>query len=87
MGEEKKIRLEDKNGTSTISYTDDGGYLPINPSEHYAIVSDMKKKRNYRKNVLTDNIGPGSQGFAGIAVLASIIAIAGFITIFLTFKY
>lgn len=87
MGEEKKIKLEDKNGTSTLSYTEDDGHLPMSPNEHYEIVSDMKKKRNYKRNIFTDNIGPGSQGFAGVATLAGIIAIAGIIIAFLTLRY
>lgn len=87
MGEEKKIKLKDKNGNSIISFEESNGNLPLNPNENYEISSEMRKNKLKKNNPLTDNIGPGSQGFTGVAMLAGVVAVAGAIIAYFALRF
>lgn len=86
---EKKI--VDKNGNSRIVFEDNGAPLGGDfANNNYVIanhVSKKSKKNIKAPGVITDNIGPGSSGFAGVATLAAIIAIAGVVIAYLTLRY
>jgi len=79
----------DNNGKSNVSFQGDGAPLGGNlgkegyENDHYVIANKPKTKTKSMKN----NIGPGSNGFAGVATLAIIIAVAGVIVAFLTLRY
>lgn len=72
-GNEVKIVIEDSNNAPAN----------LDPSETYKLVNAPKK---IRKKVVDLDVGPGSNGFAQIATLASIIAIGGIIVAFILFR-
>ena len=86
--------LTDKNGKSKM--TIEGNGAPLGgafANNNYIIANHVSKDKPKTKKkvkapgVMTDNIGPGSSGFAGVAVLASIIAIAGVFVAYLALRY
>ena len=81
----------DKNGTSKIMIEGNGAPLGGDfKNNTYVIANHISKNKNKKMKTpgaLTDNIGPGSSGFAGVATLAVIIAIAGVIIAYLTLRY
>ncbi len=78
--------FKDGNGKSrvTIEGTDAplGGFLEEG-TESYTLVNKPKSKKVNGPS----NIGPGSNGFAGVATLAAIIAVAGVIIAYLTLRF
>lgn len=91
---EKSFR--DKNGTSKMTIEGDSAPLGGDfENNNYVIANHpaSKEKNKTRTKslktpgIVTQNIGPGSSGFAGVATLASIIAIAGIIVAYLTLRY
>lgn len=59
-------------------------------SNNYVIANHTFKNSNKKMKapgIATDNIGPGSHGFAGVATLATIIAVAGLVVAYLTLRY
>ena len=87
--------IADKNGKSRM--TIEGNSAPLGgdfANNNYVIANHLSKdkaktrtKSLKKPSIMTDNIGPGSAGFAGVAVLASIIAIAGVAITYLTLRY
>ena len=86
---ERHAILKDKNGKSLVTYTESDGILPMDANERYEIAPEMKRKENLtrKNNIFTENIGPGSNGFAGVALLATIISIAGIVIFYITLRY
>lgn len=71
--------IEKKNGPSmTISHDE----APLNMPKNVTLVNRPKTKT--RK---LNDIGPKSNGFAGVATLATIIAVAGVVVAYLTLRY
>ena len=72
--------IADKNGRAKV--TIEGNNAPLGgnfANNNYVIANHVSKDRPKTRTkslnkpgVMTDNIGPGSSGFAGVAVLASI---------------
>lgn len=85
--------IADRNGKSKMTIEDNGAPLGGDfANNNYVIANHVSKNKPKTKSlkkpsVMTDNIGPGSSGFAGVAVLASIIAIAGVVIAYLTLRY
>ena len=75
--------FEDKNGKSTVVMQGDGA--PLNMPKKVTLANGPKTK--VRTNPMLQNIGPGAQGFAGVALLAGIIALAGIVIAYLTLRY
>lgn len=94
--EKKEMSFKDSNGTSKMTMEGNGAPLGGDfASNNYTIANHMTRDSKGKTRVKSlkapsiarDNIGPGSSGFAGVAVLASIIAIAGIIIAYLTLRY
>lgn len=81
--EEKKDyavkRFTDANGSSIVNIESDD--KPLGMPSNYTLANKPKKSRGL------SNIGKGSNGFTGVATLATIIAVAGAIVAFLVLKY
>ena len=78
----------DRNGTSKVVMESDGA--PLNMPSDVTLVNRPKVKvlsKEIKGPRGGANIGIGSNGFAGVITLASIIAIAGIIIAYLTLKY
>lgn len=61
----------------------EGSDAPLNMPEGNVTLANRPKT----KKTFGQDIGPGSSGFAGIATLAVIVALAGAIIAFLTLRY
>lgn len=92
--EKKERAFSDKNGKSNMTIESNGAPLGGDFSNNnYVIANHVSKDKPKTKKkikapgVMTDNIGPGSSGFAGVATLAAIIAIAGIVIAYLTLRY
>ena len=75
----------DANGKSNL--TIEGNEAPLGGdfiNNHHILAN---RPNNKKPKIQAMNIGPGSNGFAGVAVLASIIALAGVIIAYLTLRY
>lgn len=70
--------FKDNYGTSKM--TIEGDNAPLNMPEHVTLANRPKSKK-------MADIGPRSNGFAGVATLATIIAIAGVVIAYLVLKY
>lgn len=86
--------IADKNGKSKMTIEGNGAPLGGDfENNSYVIANHISKDKPKTKKkvktpgVMTDNIGPGSSGFAGVATLAAIIAIAGIVVAYLTLRY
>lgn len=86
--------LTDKNGKAKMTIEDNGAPLGGDfANNNYVIANHLSNDRPKTKKkvkvpgVMTNNIGPGSSGFAGVATLAAIIAIAGVVIAYLTLRY
>lgn len=86
----------DSNGTSKVLFESDGKPLGGNfGNNNYVIANHSTSNSKPKTKILSreinvpkgTNIGIGSNGFAGVITLASIIAIAGIIVAYLTLKY
>lgn len=93
--EKTERAFSDKNGKSKVTFESNGAPLGGDfANNNYVIANHVSKDkpktrtRSLKKpGVMTDNIGPGSSGFAGVATLAAIIAIAGVVVAYLTLRY
>ena len=93
--EKKEMSFKDNNGTSKMTMEGNGAPLGGDfASNNYTIANHFSKDKGKTRvkslkapGIVKDNIGPGSAGFAGVAVLASIIAVAGIIIAYLTLRY
>lgn len=86
--EKQEKSFTDKNGTSKLEIQSDGA--PLNMPEGVTLVNRPKTKvlsKEIKSPKAGANIGIGSNGFAGVITLASIIAIAGIIIAYLTLRY
>lgn len=75
--------MNDKTGKSRV--TIEGDTAPINMPDNVVIAN--RPIKNTKTNPLMQDIGPKSNGFAGVATLAAIIAVAGVIIAFITLRY
>lgn len=82
---EKKIA--DKDGGFSVSANSDGKPLGGNFRDTNYVIANHKSKTKVRKMNAGSNIGKGSNGFAGVATLATIIAVAGIIIAYFVLKY
>ncbi len=78
----------DNNGKSRM--TIEGNDAPLGGrldegTENYTLANRPNSSANKIKG--PSNIGPGSNGFAGVATLAAIIALAGVIIAYLTLRF
>lgn len=96
MENNKEKSFTDNNGTSKVLFESDSRPLGGDFSNNnYVIANHITSKSKPKTRVLskeinmprTTNIGIGSNGFAGVITLASIIAIAGVIVAYLTLRY
>ena len=80
--------ISDKNGKAKVMIEGNnaplGGFLGEG-TENYVLAN--KPNTNKKKINGPSNIGPGSNGFATVATLATIIAVAGAIIAYLTLKF
>lgn len=78
----------DERGEESKVVIESGNDFQINMSGgSYKLANEMRpRKRTGRKGIFTSNIGPGSNGFAGIATLAIIVALAGIIIAFIVLR-
>lgn len=81
--------FRDNNGTSKVMIMGDEAPLGGNFEENsYVLANRPNANRKFKAPAaITKNIGIGSPGFAGVASLATIIAVAGFIIAYLTLRY
>ena len=73
-------KISDANGISTVNIESDD--KPLDMPGNYTLANKPKKKVKG-----LPNIGKGSNGFAGVTTLATIIAVAGAIIAFFVLKY
>lgn len=74
------VKFSDANGKSTMRIESDGA--PLNMPENVILANKPKTRVK-----TPTNIGKGSNGFAGVATLAIIIAVAGALIFYLTLRY
>ena len=84
-------RFKDNGGTSRMTIEGNGAPLGGDfDNNTYVIANHISKNSNKKMKApgsITKNIGPGSNGFACVATLAAIIAIAGVVIAYLTLRY
>lgn len=78
-------RFTDSNGSSRVILEYNGGELNMKPGARYVMGNKPNKPKSRTRKL--GNVGPKSNGFAGVAVLAAIIAIGGIVIAYLTLKY
>lgn len=83
-------KFADNDGTSKLMI--EGNDAPLGGdfrNNTYVIANHVSKNGNkkMKNSGIMENIGPGSSGFAGVATLATIIAIAGVVIAYLTLRY
>ena len=81
----KEGTFEDNEGRSRIIIESDNA--PINMPSNVTLVNRPKVKRRVKTNPLLEDIGPKSQGFAGVALLAGLIALAGVALAYFNLRY
>lgn len=81
----KEGTFEDNEGRSRIIIESDNA--PINMPSNVTLVNRPKVKRRVKTNPLLEDIGPKSQGFAGVALLAGLIALAGVALAYFKLRY
>lgn len=77
--------FEDNGGRARVVIESDNA--PINMPSNVTLVNRPKVKKRVKTNPLLDDIGPKSQGFAGVALLAGLIALAGVVLAYFNFRY
>ena len=78
--------FKDKNGQSKVVMQ--ASEAPLNmPQGNITLANRPKVKTKVRTNPMLQDIGPKSQGFAGVALLAGIIAFAGIVVLYLVCRY
>lgn len=80
-------KTADKDGGFTVSANSDGKPLGGDFINTKYVIANHKSKTKVRKMNMGTNIGKGSNGFAGVATLATIIALAGIIIAYFALKY
>jgi len=82
-------RFTDNGGTSRVMIEGNGAPLGGDfENNTYVLANHVSKSNRKMKNgIASENIGPGSNGFAAVATLATIIAFAGVIVAYLTLRY
>lgn len=93
--EKTEKTFTDKDGNSKMTIESNGAPLGGDfENNSYVIANHASKGKAKTKTkslkapgAMTQNIGPGSSGFAGVATLAAIIAIAGIVVAYLTLRY
>ena len=81
----KEGTFEDNGGRSRIIIESDNA--PINMPSNVTLVNRPKVKRRVKTNPPLEDIGPKSQGFAGVALLAGLIALAGVALAYFKLRY
>lgn len=81
----KEKVFEDNGGKSKVVI--EGDNAPLNMPNNVVLVNRPKVKKRVKTNPLLQDIGPKSQGFAGVALLAGLIALAGFALAYFKLRY
>ncbi len=81
----KKGTFEDNGGKSRVVIESDNA--PLNMPSNVTLVNRPKVKKKVKTNPLLQDIGPKSQGFAGVALLAGLIALAGVALAYFNLRY
>lgn len=81
----KEKVFEDNGGKSKVVIESDNA--PLNMPNNVVLVNRPKVKKRVKTNPLMQDIGPKSQGFAGVALLAGLIALAGFALAYFKLRY
>lgn len=76
-------QITDSNGNSKVII--EGNDAPLNIPEGNITLANRPKVKTRTKTM--PNIGPKSNGFAGVATLAVIIALAGALIFYFTLRY
>ena len=81
----------DENGEEAKVVIESGNSIQVNMGQNnYKIATEMRNKPKTlikKRGIFTSNIGPKSEGFAGVFTLAAIIALAGVIIAFITLRF
>lgn len=80
----KERTFEDNGGKSKVVIESDNA--PLNMPSNVTLVNRPKVKKGKDQSSLQD-IGPKSQGFAGVALLAGLIALAGVALAYFNLRY
>lgn len=92
-------KIEKQINGNKITIENDGRKLNIDPNQNYVTMNNPFKKiskgvnKILKKDITTNDslgpnvVGPGSEGFAGVALLAGIVVIAGIVIAYLTLRY
>lgn len=81
----KERTFEDNGGKSRVVIESDNA--PLNMPNNVTLVNRPKVKKKVKTNPLLQDIGPKSQGFAGVALLAGLIALAGVAFAYFNLRY
>ena len=81
----KEGTFEDNGGKSRVVIESDNA--PLNMPSNVTLVNRPKVKKKVKTNPLLQDIGPKSQGFAGVALLAGLIALAGVAFAYFNLRY
>jgi len=81
----KEGTFEDNGGKSRVVIESDNA--PLNMPSNVTLVNRPKVKKKIKTNPLLQDIGPKSQGFAGVALLAGLIALAGVALAYFNLRY
>jgi len=81
----KEGTFEDNGGKSRVVIESDNA--PLNMPSNVTLINRPKVKKKVKTNPLLQDIGPKSQGFAGVALLAGLIALAGVALAYFNLRY
>lgn len=81
----KESSFEDNGGKSRVII--ESNNEPLNMPNNVTLVNRPKVKKKVKTNPLLQDIGPKSQGFAGVALLAGLIALAGVALAYFKLRY
>jgi len=81
----KERTFEDNGGKSRVVIESDNA--PLNMPSNVTLINRPKVKKKVKTNPLLQDIGPKSQGFAGVALLAGLIALAGVALAYFNLRY
>lgn len=84
MNNRNETEFEDVNGKSKVII--EGDNAPLNMPENISL-ANRPKAYSKKPNTLLQDIGPKSQGFAGVALLAGLIALAGIALAYFKLRY
>ena len=80
----KEIKNHDGTIDRVIARSDDSYNVSL--TSNYSLANHYSKKNLFKDSLIGADIGIHSYGFASIAIIASIIAISGFVGLLLTFR-